>query len=166
MDAVGEDALLDLLNTTPVVDGTPLDHLADDAAARRWAREHGGDDTGPAGLRAARDLLQAVARGDRPPSALEPLLDGVRLRPDAHAGGLDWHLDTPPGRRLPAELVLAWGRLARDLPGRLRPCANSECRLFLLDRSRAGTARWCSMRTCGNRLKARRHQQRRQDPPA
>jgi predicted RNA-binding Zn ribbon-like protein len=29
--------------------------------------------------------------------------------------------------------------------------------LFLLDRTRAGTARWCSMSVCGNRMKARRH---------
>jgi predicted RNA-binding Zn ribbon-like protein len=46
------------------------------------------------------------------------------------------------------------------MPGRLRPCANPECRLFLLDESRSGTARWCSMATCGNRLKARRHHAR------
>jgi predicted RNA-binding Zn ribbon-like protein len=56
--------------------------------------------------------------------------------------------------------VLAWGEVERDLPGRLRPCANDECRLFLIDRSRAGTARWCSMSGCGNRMKARRHYSR------
>ena len=32
--------------------------------------------------------------------------------------------------------------------------------MFLLDESRSGTARWCSMATCGNRLKARRHNAR------
>ena len=46
------------------------------------------------------------------------------------------------------------------LPGRLRPCANDECRLFLIDRSKANAARWCSMAVCGNRMKARRHYQR------
>ena len=30
----------------------------------------------------------------------------------------------------------------------------------LLDRSRPGTAKWCSMATCGNRMKARAHAQR------
>ncbi|MEV6693745.1 CGNR zinc finger domain-containing protein [Micromonospora sp. NPDC051196] len=44
--------------------------------------------------------------------------------------------------------------------GRLRSCGNDECRLFHLDRSRANTARWYSMKTCSNRLKARRHQER------
>ena len=41
------------------------------------------------------------------------------------------------------------------------PGENDECRLFLLDRSRAHRARWCSMAVCGNRNKvasfARRH---------
>jgi predicted RNA-binding Zn ribbon-like protein len=53
--------------------------------------------------------------------------------------------------------VTAWGALQEARPGRLRPCANDECRLFLLDRSRANRARWCSMAVCGNREKARRH---------
>ena len=45
-------------------------------------------------------------------------------------------------------------------PGRLRPCANDECRLFLDDHSKANAARWCSMAVCGNRMKARRHYER------
>jgi predicted RNA-binding Zn ribbon-like protein len=56
--------------------------------------------------------------------------------------------------------VLAWDVLARHSPGRLRPCANPECRLFLIDHSKANAARWCSMAVCGNRMKARRHYQR------
>jgi DNA-binding HxlR family transcriptional regulator len=68
-------------------------------------------------------------------------------------------------RRLAVELVLAWADVKERMPGRLRPCGNPECRLFLLDRSRATTARWCSMKTCGNRLKARRHQVRTRETP-
>ncbi|NJC55654.1 CGNR zinc finger domain-containing protein [Brevibacterium marinum] len=45
-------------------------------------------------------------------------------------------------------------------PGRLRACANTECNLFLIDHSRPGTAKWCSMFTCGNRMKVRAHAQR------
>ncbi|MEV6627790.1 ABATE domain-containing protein, partial [Amycolatopsis sp. NPDC051114] len=33
--------LLDLLNTTPVRDGTPGDDLSDAKAARQWLAEHG-----------------------------------------------------------------------------------------------------------------------------
>lgn len=65
------------------------------------------------------------------------------------------------------DLMLTWYDVQERRPGRLRPCGNDECHLFFLDRSRANTARWCSMKTCGNRLKARRHQERaRQEPMA
>ncbi|WP_245884800.1 CGNR zinc finger domain-containing protein [Glaciihabitans tibetensis] len=59
--------------------------------------------------------------------------------------------------------VLAWAEVIRQHPGRLRPCGNDECRLVLLDRSRPGTAKWCSMATRGNRMKARAHLQRNRD---
>jgi predicted RNA-binding Zn ribbon-like protein len=39
-------------------------------------------------------------------------------------------------------------------------CANDQCHLFLIDRSNAGTARWCSTAICGNRMKARRHRRK------
>lgn len=39
----------------------------------------------------------------------------------------------------------------------LRRCASDACDWLFLDNSRNGSRRWCSMRTCGNRAKARRH---------
>jgi predicted RNA-binding Zn ribbon-like protein len=59
--------------------------------------------------------------------------------------------------------VLAWDGLRTHAPGRLRPCANDECQRFLIDRSKANNARWCSMAVCGNRMKARRHYQRQRE---
>jgi predicted RNA-binding Zn ribbon-like protein len=44
---------------------------------------------------------------------------------------------------------------------RVRECDADDCNWLFLDRSRAGTRRWCSMRSCGNRAKARRHYHRR-----
>jgi predicted RNA-binding Zn ribbon-like protein len=166
-DPVSDEALLALLNTTPVVDGRATDLLADDAAARTWLREHGGRGTAEEAdrVRAARDVLQAVVRGAAPATAVGALLEGVRQAPRVGPDGVAWELEVDEDRRLAAGLVLAWGRVAARLPGRLRPCANGECHLFLLDRSRAGAARWCSMRSCGNRLKARRHQERRHQEP-
>jgi predicted RNA-binding Zn ribbon-like protein len=38
---------------------------------------------------------------------------------------------------------------------RLRLCASPECRWAFRDTSKAGTRRWCSMSSCGNRHKAR-----------
>jgi predicted RNA-binding Zn ribbon-like protein len=42
----------------------------------------------------------------------------------------------------------------------LRLCAAESCAWLFLDTSRNGSRRWCSMRTCGNRAKARRHHAR------
>jgi predicted RNA-binding Zn ribbon-like protein len=142
-------ALLDLLNTTPVVDGQTVDQL--DA---RWLRAHGA----PKGsdVRDLRDDLQRVVRMEADASVLRRYLTDARQLPDIGPDGVNWSLEAD----WPARVVLAWGELERDMPGRLRPCANEECRLFLIDHSRAGTARWCSMSGCGNRMKARRHYSR------
>ncbi|MFC4562194.1 CGNR zinc finger domain-containing protein [Nocardiopsis mangrovi] len=164
---IDERALLEALNSTPVVDGRPQDLWADDAALRRWAREHGGTGDAPAidRLRTARDVLQAATRGPVPEAELQGMLAGVRRLPEVGESGLRWRLHVPPERMLAVELVLAWFDVEERRPGRLRPCGNDECHLFLLDRSRANTARWCSMKTCGNRLKARRHQERARQGP-
>ncbi|MBR7673632.1 CGNR zinc finger domain-containing protein [Streptomyces daliensis] len=166
---IDEQALLEALNSTPVVDGRPRDLWADDAALRRWARKHGGADGAPAldWLRTARGALQTATHGPVPEADLQRILTGAHRVPEAVASELRWRLCGPPERMLAVELVLAWYDVQERRPGRLRPCGNDECRLFLLDRSRANTARWCSMKTCGNRLKARRHQERaRQEPGA
>ncbi|MBE1532761.1 CGNR zinc finger domain-containing protein [Actinomadura algeriensis] len=162
-----DQALLQALNSTPVVDGRDMDLWRDDNELDRWAREHGGSggDEERRWLRVARDALQAVESGKAGESRLHRVLADVRKVPRPGPSGIEWHLEVPPERRLAVELVLAWADVKERMPGRLRPCGNPDCRLFLLDRSRAGTARWCSMKTCGNRLKARRHQARTRETP-
>ena len=160
--ATGEGFLLALLNSTPVIDGVPADDLADPVRARAWLTSSGGLGT-EAELRhvlQVRQALQAVVRGQQPPDALAPALQGVTSVPAIEDGRLTWTLDVAPDRELAVRAILAWDTLARQSPGRLRPCANEECRLFLIDRSKANAARWCSMAVCGNRMKARRHYQR------
>lgn len=39
---------------------------------------------------------------------------------------------------------------------KVRACANPECRWLFLDTSKNHTRRWCDMKLCGNRMKARR----------
>jgi predicted RNA-binding Zn ribbon-like protein len=39
---------------------------------------------------------------------------------------------------------------------RVRACGNPECRWLFLDTSKNHTRRWCDMKVCGNRMKARR----------
>jgi predicted RNA-binding Zn ribbon-like protein len=43
---------------------------------------------------------------------------------------------------------------------RVRACDNPECRWLFLDTSKNHTRRWCEMRLCGNRMKARRFKTR------
>ena len=42
----------------------------------------------------------------------------------------------------------------------VKECGDPSCRWLFLDTSKNNTRRWCDMKTCGNRMKARRHQAR------
>jgi predicted RNA-binding Zn ribbon-like protein len=154
-----EALLLDLLNTTPVIDGTPTDALAEFEKATAWLAERNIPAKEPewTALLEARSILQAIVRGDQPPSALRPIIAAAQLIPIATEYGVDWQLTDATGA---VRAALAWDSLRIASPGRLRPCANTECHLFLIDRSKPNTARWCSMAVCGNRMKARRHYSR------
>jgi len=46
--------------------------------------------------------------------------------------------------------------MTSDAMQQLRACDNLECRWLFLDTSKNHTRRWCEMRICGNRMKARR----------
>ncbi|MFD5830983.1 CGNR zinc finger domain-containing protein [Lentzea sp. NPDC060358] len=162
MTAQDEDLLLAVLNSAPVVAGARTEQLAG-PPGRALAKRYGG--TGTAAelehLRHVRDALQALVRGEKAAAGqLNPLLDGAVLVPNATPQGLDWDLVTPPHRRLAVRVAIAWSRVGEELPGRLRACANTRCNLFLVDHSRPGTARWCSMAVCGNRMKSRAHASR------
>ena len=160
--ASDEVFLLGVLNSTPVVDGVPTDDFADSLRARAWLASVGGLGTEPE-LRhvlEARQLLQAVVRGEQSPDVLAPVLRDAACTPAITDGRVEWTLSVAPERELALRTVLTWDALAKNHPGRLRPCENDECRLFLIDHSKAGIARWCSMAVCGNRMKARRHYQR------
>ncbi|WP_399897636.1 CGNR zinc finger domain-containing protein [Streptomyces sp. BBFR51] len=161
-DRAREDALVELLNTTPVVQGSVSDALGTPAEGRAWARGHGGTGSAEevAFLLAARSALQDVVRGRRDPECLGEFLRGVSSVPDIRDGRLEWTLQLPDAHRLAVELVLTWAHVGETRPGRLKPCGNPECRRFLLDRSKPNSARWCSMAECGNRMKARRHYRR------
>jgi predicted RNA-binding Zn ribbon-like protein len=50
--------------------------------------------------------------------------------------------------------------LASDDLALVQTCANDNCGWLFVNRSRNGLRRWCDMRTCGNKAKARRHYHR------
>ena len=118
-------------------------------------------------LEAARELRGAVWRsaGRRARGAALAPEDVAIL--NAHAAGppMVAALD-PAGRRAvtaPGSARQALSTLARDaidllsgpLAGRIRVCAADDCGLLLVDASRPGRRRWCSMERCGNRAKVR-----------
>ncbi|MFW6691777.1 CGNR zinc finger domain-containing protein [Streptomyces sp. MAR4 CNX-425] len=158
-----EDLLLTVLNSAEVIDGRPTDALTGEGAADR-TRALGGRGTAAerARLRLVRDTLhRLIRRTSSDVGELAAVLDRARLRPAVSPAGVSWQLEAEPEEELAVRVVLAWSRVTAELPGRLRACANEECNLFLIDHSRPGTARWCSMATCGNRMKARAHARRR-----
>ena len=158
-----EELLLAVLNSAPVVDGRPTDHL-DGASGRELAQSWGGTGSADesAQLRRARAALHAVVRRGAAEvlDELSGIVEGAVRTPRVTHDGVVWELHVPDDDRLAAATVLAWTSVITTYPGRLRACANDECNLFLVDHSRPGTAKWCSMATCGNRMKARTHASR------
>jgi predicted RNA-binding Zn ribbon-like protein len=75
----------------------------------------------------------------------------------ARHDGMDWHLhatdpQAPLAERMLMESALALTDVIRsDEMGRLRVCAADDCTGLLLDLSRNGSKRFCSVR-CGNRM--------------
>lgn len=160
VDSTDEQLLLGLLNSTPRTSGVKHDLLEETVAWQSWLRSDDGSVTKSAGrqaLAAARAALQEVVRGTKPASVLSPFLRGARWVPAMAETGIEWSMEAPRKHSVAIRAVLAWDEISQRKPGRLRACENPDCDLFLLDRSKPNTARWCSMSTCGNRMKARRH---------
>jgi predicted RNA-binding Zn ribbon-like protein len=137
-------------------------------------------------VESARELREATATalyaavdGRAPPAAAICTLERYFLGASRRRQ-LRWHQSakrsrTPSGaswvwRRSETELALPVWMLAQaaselmssPLLGRLRACGSETCRWLFLDTSKNHTRRWCDMKTCGNRMKARRFHARRQ----
>ena len=93
------------------------------------------------------------ALGARERLELVPASDGVKLGHSHVGDAVDDAL-----ARIAEPIVRALGTGHED---RIRICANETCQWLFFDESRTGQRRWCDMKTCGNRAKARRHRERR-----
>jgi predicted RNA-binding Zn ribbon-like protein len=61
-----------------------------------------------------------------------------------------------------AELLgIAYDAIGQGMWRRLKACRKHSCRWAFYDRSKNGSGAWCSMRVCGNRVKAQRRRARR-----
>ena len=118
------------------------------------------------------DAVVAVVAGDPVPEAAIAEIDGwlVRAGTRPHLV-LDANGVPILGERGPTDTPRrALGAIAQDAArllgveaqrDRIRVCASDTCSARFYDRSPAGARRWCSMRSCGNVAKARRHRSRR-----
>lgn len=107
-------------------------------------------DAGPGTSRRAVTILNEAARRIRLGVRLHPE-DGYRLV----AEGVG--IERPVGDLLVGVLTA----MAAGGWSRLKVCANEECGRAFVDGSRNRSARWCSMETCGNRMKGRAYRRRR-----
>lgn len=134
------------------------EHRADDVLVRaRWLRQ------------AIRGIFGNLAAGETPRELdldmlnrdLAESMAHARVLPDGSGGyrwgwsGRELHMLLWPITRSAADL------LTSDEQRRLvRECGASDCRWLFLDNTRNRSRQWCSMQSCGNREKARRHYQR------
>jgi predicted RNA-binding Zn ribbon-like protein len=118
-----------------------------------------GDANELADVRRTRDLLRRVwtlSRDDAVTEVNRMLREAKALPQLARHDASDWHLhatvpEAPLGERMRVEAALALIDVIRtDEMGRLRLCEADDCTGLVLDLSRNGSKRFCSVR-CGNR---------------
>jgi predicted RNA-binding Zn ribbon-like protein len=152
------------------------------AAYGRWLGERGfaeaGARVGGADLDRALDLREALRalalanHDDAPAPASETVLDRIALAVAPRAGltprfaaGAD-RLEVAgsgPDAALALVLGVVFAARADGTWRRMKACPHEHCGWVFFDRSRNRSAQWCSMRLCGNRMKAARHRVRAAD---
>jgi predicted RNA-binding Zn ribbon-like protein len=114
-------------------------------------------------------LFVAQATGQRTPTMvmtslnrrLSKAMSHIALRSPGDRVTVGWDDVRRLDRPLWPLLKAATDLLSSSDVGRLRVCANPECGWLFLDQSRKRNRRWCSMRECGSRAKARAYYRRR-----
>jgi predicted RNA-binding Zn ribbon-like protein len=138
-------------------------------------------------LRSVRELREAAAgvfyatfEQRAPPPADLKTLERCFLAASQHRG-LHWQTAAQGHQHVHANITWQWTAAESDpkLPlwilsqsvsdlllsadlTRVRTCDVDTCRWLFLDTSKNHTRRWCNMKVCGNRMKARRFQARRE----
>lgn len=114
-------------------------------------------------------IFSAVAEGESPEdedlnilnSALSEAMCHVRIVPQTGSFQWDWTANPENLDRVLWPVVRAAADLlTSDELGDTRVCASESCDWLFLDTSKNHSRRWCNMKTCGNRAKARRHYER------
>lgn len=164
-----EDALqfaVTLCNTVPTASRSGEEELATPAQLVALMHENqysgriDGDEAELQQVHETRDRLRRAWTMERDAAVAEV----NAMLADAHASpylmrhdGFDWHLhatslDAPLAERIRVEVALALVDVIRSNENdRLRSCAAFDCDGLVLDLSRNGSKRFCSVR-CGNRM--------------
>lgn len=184
MDLIGGNVALDFVNTASGRSVGPLREklasygdlvtwagrvgIVDERLGRRLRRSADDDPRkAKAVLRRARALREAVYRlfvggsaraEDLALVSEEAGLAGSRrklvVEPEGYA--YDWHESDDLDRVLWPVAWAAAELLASPDRDRVGECAAKDCNWLFLDMSRNRSRRWCDMKVCGNRAKARR----------
>ncbi|MFJ3090230.1 CGNR zinc finger domain-containing protein [Streptomyces sp. NPDC086838] len=177
------DLVVDLVNTAPESepegDGAPADGLPDTAALHAFAVRHRVSGVGALDekdLQAVHDVrarfAEVFAAGDARTAAglVNALVAAAGTTPQLTAhDGYDWHVhyfspDASIADHLAADcgMALAFIIVAGETE-RLRRCEAPDCRHAFVDLSRNRSRRYCSSRTCGNRLHVAAYRARRRE---
>ncbi|MFD4945250.1 CGNR zinc finger domain-containing protein [Streptomyces sp. NPDC058239] len=181
------DTVVDLLNTAPESEppgsgqpeSEPIDGLADIAALYDFAQRHrisGVDELHEKDLRAVQDVrtrFAAIFATDDAQIAaplVNALIAAAGTTPQlSNHDGYDWHVhyfapDASIADHLAADcgMALAFIVVAGEQE-RLRRCEAPDCRHAFVDLSRNRSRRYCSSRTCGNRLHVAAYRARRKE---
>lgn len=158
----------------------PTEKLGTPEALDAWFTEAGLMDRAPGatpgGLAEAVELREAIYAVVFARLRGEPLPAGAVRVVNAHAAGRPITLQLGEDGGLDRGALVAEGlsQLAREtveIVGGpegdvLRECARPECTQVYLDHSRGHRREWCSMKTCGNRMKATAFRARQKQPAA
>jgi predicted RNA-binding Zn ribbon-like protein len=177
---IAEHPALDLLNTTPMVEGKLTDLLQSDADVLHWLAQDGfpvpAHAPSPAGslLADARKLREVIrtlvekrkAHKHGNPDLLNEFLARAKSYPH-----LVWEKSASPRlerlrkHETPRQILGPIAEAAADLLTHadfdlVRTCEDAACVLWFLDHTKSHHRRWCSMATCGNRNKVAAYRQR------
>jgi predicted RNA-binding Zn ribbon-like protein len=138
----------------------------------RQLRRATGSSTGRQILQECLELREAIAQtlyarldGDSPlPASLKTLEQDFKAARSHRQlrwkkTGLAWkwpEIEAEPEIPLWILSLSAAGLMLSEDARRVRACDNPECRWLFMDTSKNHTRRWCDMKICGNRMKARR----------
>ncbi|MEV5147165.1 ABATE domain-containing protein [Streptomyces sp. NPDC052727] len=152
----------------------PTEMLASPESLDDWFVESGMLDAAPgadeADLATAVDLREAIYSVVAAHLAGEPLPAAALAEVNRQAAGLPVRVQLAADgtRRRTGSVSQALVVLAREtvetlseVEGLLRECSRPECTQVYIDRSRGPRREWCSMKTCGNRVKAAAYRARR-----